>query len=162
MDGSLLANSRKASNRNQPNQRADEPVHPYPEVSDGTNRQMDPPVSPQPSTAVVVPRLCSSSSLDLPMDPTNLQPEGSPLRLSKPENHQPPKGSPMKNLEPHQYRLLNERAELRDRLEKLDAFIHSGAFPCVPPAERERLQRQATYMGDYLGVLNERVEAIEA
>lgn len=68
----------------------------------------------------------------------------------------------MKNLEPHQYRLLNERAELRDRLEKLDAFIHSWAFPCVPPAERERLQRQATYMGDYLGVLNERVKAIEA
>lgn len=25
----------------------------------------------------------------------------------------------MKNLEPHQYRLLNERIELRDRVEKL-------------------------------------------
>ena len=68
----------------------------------------------------------------------------------------------MKNLEPHQYRLLNERAELRDRLEKLDLFIHSDAFPCVPPPECDRLQRQASHMGEYLNVLNERVAAIEA
>lgn len=68
----------------------------------------------------------------------------------------------MKNLEPHQYRLLNERAELRDRLGKLLEFIHCEAFLAVPPAERDRLQRQADHMGGYLNVLNERVEAIEA
>ena len=68
----------------------------------------------------------------------------------------------MKNLEPHQYRLLNERAELRDRLEKLDMFIHSDMFPCVQPPERDRLKRQANHMGEYLNVLNERVAAIEA
>lgn len=68
----------------------------------------------------------------------------------------------MKNLEPHQYRLLNERAELRDRLEKLMAFINCEAFPCVPPLEQDRLKRQANYMGAYLDVLNERVAAIEA
>ena len=68
----------------------------------------------------------------------------------------------MKNLEPHQYRLLNERAELRDRLEKLLTFINCAAFRSVPPAERDRLQRQANHMGEYLNVLNERVEAIEA
>ena len=68
----------------------------------------------------------------------------------------------MKNLETHQYRLLNERAELQDRLEKLDAFIRSDAFPCVPPAERGRLEKQSHLMGEYLNVLNLRVEAIEA
>lgn len=68
----------------------------------------------------------------------------------------------MKNLEPHQYRLLNERAELRDKLGKLLEFIRCEAFPMVPPPERDRLQRQANHMGEYLNVLNERVEAIEA
>ncbi len=68
----------------------------------------------------------------------------------------------MKNLEPHQYRLLNERADLRDRLERLLEFIHCPAFPCVDPAEQKRLRLQADHMGEYLNVLNERVEAIEA
>jgi hypothetical protein len=67
----------------------------------------------------------------------------------------------MKNLEPHQYRLLNERADLRDKLDKLMSFINCEAFPCVPSAERDRLKRQANHMGEYLNVLNERVEAIE-
>ena len=77
-------------------------------------------------------------------------------------NNNPSQEDTLKNLEPHQYRLLNERAELRDRLEKLDLFIHSTAFPNVPPPERDRLQRQANHMGEYLNVLNERVAAIEA
>lgn len=68
----------------------------------------------------------------------------------------------VQNLEPHQYRLLNERAELRDRLEKLDLFIRSESFLMVPPPERDRLKRQANHMGEYLNVLNERVAAIEA
>ena len=68
----------------------------------------------------------------------------------------------MKNLEPHQYRLLNERAELRDKLGRLLEFIRCPAFSAVPPAEQDRLQRQANHMGEYLNVLNERVEAIEA
>ena len=59
-------------------------------------------------------------------------------------------------------KIVNERAELLDRLEKLDAFIHSEDFLCLPPVERERLLRQATYMGKYLNVLNERVAALEA
>jgi hypothetical protein len=68
----------------------------------------------------------------------------------------------MKNLEPHQYRMLNERAELRDRLEKLLAFVNSGSYADVNQDERERLGRQVEHMGDYLAVLNERIEAIEA
>ena len=68
----------------------------------------------------------------------------------------------MKNLEPHQYRLLNERAELRDRLGKLLEFINCPAFPNVDPAEQDRLRVQAIHMGSYLNVLNERVAAIEA
>ena len=77
-------------------------------------------------------------------------------------NNNPSQEDTLKNLEPHQYRLLNERADLRDRLEKLDLFIHSEAFPMVPPPERDRLTRQANHMGEYLNVLNERVAAIEA
>jgi len=68
----------------------------------------------------------------------------------------------MKNLESYQYRLLNERAELRDRLEKLLVFTHSPAYQAAPDDERERLGRQVQHMGGYLGVLNERIEAIEA
>ena len=77
-------------------------------------------------------------------------------------NNIPSQEDTLKNLEPHQYRLLNERAELREKLEKLDLFIHSEAFPMVPPLECDRLQRQANHMGEYLNVLNERVAAIEA
>ena len=77
-------------------------------------------------------------------------------------NNIPSQEDTLKNLEPHQYRLLNERAELREKLEKLDLFIHSEAFPMVPPPECDRLQRQANHMGEYLNVLNERVAAIEA
>lgn len=68
----------------------------------------------------------------------------------------------MKNLEPHQYRLLNERAELGERLHKLLEFIHCPAFPNVDPAEQKRLKLQSDHMGEYLNVLNQRVEAIDA
>jgi len=68
----------------------------------------------------------------------------------------------MKNLEPHQYRVLNERAELRDKLEKLLAFINSPAFSNVELAEQKRLRHQVDCMGEYLNILNERVAAIDA
>ena len=77
-------------------------------------------------------------------------------------NNNPSQEDTLKNLEPHQYRLLNERADLRDKLEKLLAFINCPAFPNVDPAERERLIRQSDLMGSYLNILNERVAAIEA
>lgn len=60
---------------------------------------------------------------------------------------------------PHQQRVVTERQELADNLQKLKAFFANPIFDGLPQAEKERLKRQAVHMGDYLGVLNERIEA---
>ncbi len=66
---------------------------------------------------------------------------------------------------PHQERVITERAELSDKLDKLVLFIDGPnnqpgkVFASLPAAERVRLARQRTYMADYLHVLDERVDA---
>lgn len=57
-------------------------------------------------------------------------------------------------------RLHTERAELQDRLEKLDAFILSDRFDALPNVDRSDLKDQATFMRGYLGVLNRRVSRL--
>ena len=61
---------------------------------------------------------------------------------------------------PHQQRVLDERAELAEKHGKLGIFIeNSPTFALLPVAEKRRLFRQQTYMGLYLDVLQERIEA---
>jgi hypothetical protein len=61
-------------------------------------------------------------------------------------------------MEPHQLRVVVERDELKDKLDKLNAFINSDKFTeLVETEEQHRLMRQANLMSSYLDVLNERI-----
>jgi hypothetical protein len=64
------------------------------------------------------------------------------------------------SLAPHQERVVNEHAELADKVTKLYKFITEGnTFPPLPAAERERLIRQYGLMKSYAAVLLERIAA---
>jgi hypothetical protein len=58
---------------------------------------------------------------------------------------------------PFQQRVVDERNELVDKLQKLMAFIRGPLFANVDPAEQERLNRQSKLMDEYSGVLAERI-----
>lgn len=62
-------------------------------------------------------------------------------------------------MQPYQQRVIDEKAELDDRLAKLQAFWDNPIFTTLPPAERERLERQSRIMQDYSAVLGERIAA---
>lgn len=68
----------------------------------------------------------------------------------------------MTNLQPHQQRVIDEKAELDERIGKLREFICSSPiFKQLPDPERGRLYRQQTAMEAYSGVLGERIAAFE-
>lgn len=59
---------------------------------------------------------------------------------------------------PHQQRVVEEFAQLDERLEKLRTFIDSSpVFATLTDAERVRLRVQADYMAGYARVLTERI-----
>ena len=62
-------------------------------------------------------------------------------------------------LEPHQQRVVDEKAELDERLAKLDTFTHTAAFERLDGDERSRLLEQANLMTRYSAVLRERIAA---
>lgn len=62
-------------------------------------------------------------------------------------------------LAPHQQRVVDERQELEDRINKLRAFIPTDLCMSLPFAERARLARQLKIMLEYSEVLAERIEA---
>lgn len=64
-------------------------------------------------------------------------------------------------MEPHQERVVQEREQLVDRINKLNAFLHSETFAKLDEAERERLSEQSVYMEQYAGVLGRRIEAFK-
>lgn len=66
----------------------------------------------------------------------------------------------VKELQPHQQRVVTERDELNDKLTKLTAFIRRDDFDKVVPvlAERARLINQSNAMRQYLMILNERIK----
>ncbi len=60
---------------------------------------------------------------------------------------------------PHQQRVVDEAAELLDRLNKLRAFIESNAmFQKLPYDEQGRLKIQRFIMQEYHGVLMDRID----
>lgn len=67
----------------------------------------------------------------------------------------------MADLQPFQQRVVDERNELAERLNKLNAFMDSASFTdgSVAYDERRRLRRQAEAMSPYLAILNERIGA---
>ena len=62
-------------------------------------------------------------------------------------------------LEPHQQRVVDEKAELDERLDKLDVFFSGPIFTTLPEAEQQRLGRQAVAMRSYSEILSERIAA---
>lgn len=68
------------------------------------------------------------------------------------------------SLPPHQQRVLDEKRELDEKLQKLTAFISSEKFTTIvqDEAERGRLVCQEETMKDYSAILAERIEAFDA
>lgn len=60
-------------------------------------------------------------------------------------------------MEPFEQRLINEHAELEDRLNKLDKFIGTPTFDGLEPSEKSLLLAQKACMTGYYGVLTVRL-----
>ena len=66
----------------------------------------------------------------------------------------------MKNMQPHQQRVVVEKNELDDKLTKLSQFIDgSSTFKSLSVQERERLMQQRDVMGSYSKILGDRIAA---
>ena len=59
----------------------------------------------------------------------------------------------------YQQRVVTEKQELDEKLEKLNAFGRGDVFPTLPEEEQERLIRQSKIMDQYSVVLGERIAA---
>lgn len=65
--------------------------------------------------------------------------------------------APASTLEPHQQRVVGEKAELDERLAKLHAFLKTGVFKSLPDEDQIMLDRQATAMSILSGILKARI-----
>lgn len=65
------------------------------------------------------------------------------------------------DLQPHQQRVIDECAELQDKLKKLDAFLAGERFMSVPEPEKKRLFLQRHIMTAYALTLEQRIAAFE-
>lgn len=59
---------------------------------------------------------------------------------------------------PHQQRVVDEKSELDEKLSKLDAFLRTDTFKSLRNEEQILLDRQATAMRIYSGILGERIK----
>ena len=57
-------------------------------------------------------------------------------------------------------RLVEEKAQLEEKLDKLDAFLVSEKVKAVDDVQKALLQVQATAMNTYLQCLKERIERL--
>ena len=64
-----------------------------------------------------------------------------------------------KQLAPHQQRVVDEKRELDERREKLDAFYSNPVFHGLPESEQSLLLRQGVAMRTYSEILGERIAA---
>lgn len=64
------------------------------------------------------------------------------------------------SLLPHQQRVITERNELGEKLEKLSAFLGTPTFDKLDREEQFRLVRQRDAMRAYYGILGERIGPI--
>lgn len=68
----------------------------------------------------------------------------------------------MSTLQPHQQRVIDEKAALDEKIVKLADFIVTTiAYKHLPSAEKDRLHRQHKAMLEYSSVLRERIEAFQ-
>lgn len=60
-------------------------------------------------------------------------------------------------MEAHQERVITEKADLDEKIEKLRAFFTTSLFGGLDGEEQDRLSRQFGYMCSYSAVLGERI-----
>lgn len=65
-------------------------------------------------------------------------------------------------MQPHQERVIVEKADLDAKRVALQIFMAGSFFPTLSDADQNRLRRQALHMTDYSNVLGERIEAFTA
>jgi hypothetical protein len=65
----------------------------------------------------------------------------------------------IKELQPHQQRVVSEKTELDERLNKLLAFTSTPIYLTLPKPDRDLLLEQAGYMQAYSNVLGQRIAA---
>lgn len=64
------------------------------------------------------------------------------------------------NYQPHQQRVIDEKAELDKKANALSQFIgHSAIFETLDPAEQERMKEQNDVMWQYSEILGARIAA---
>ena len=61
-------------------------------------------------------------------------------------------------MQPHQQRVVDEKNELGERLEKLLDFIGTDFYKRLPEKDKELLFFQSQIMEDYFEVLEQRIE----
>jgi predicted NUDIX family phosphoesterase len=61
----------------------------------------------------------------------------------------------------YQVRVIEEKDDLDDRLDRLNAFLDSPQFDDVDPAERERMLKQRNCMAELSAILGERIDAFQ-
>lgn len=63
-------------------------------------------------------------------------------------------------MQPHQERVIQEKADLEEKLDKLNQFIildKSGQYAKLDLEDKMHLNRQASIMRDYIYVLTQRI-----
>lgn len=60
-------------------------------------------------------------------------------------------------MQPHQERVVAEKAELDDKIAKLEIFLDGKVFPNLPEDEQARLHDQFQFMTQYSDVLGARI-----
>lgn len=61
-------------------------------------------------------------------------------------------------MKPHEERVIAEKDELREKLIKLDEFMHTDTFGDLYQTDQELLMEQREHMANYLEVLHLRIE----
>jgi hypothetical protein len=65
----------------------------------------------------------------------------------------------IKQLQPHEQRVVAEKADLDGRIHRLGLFFDTPLYASLDYAERDRQQRQYTAMQTYSNILQERIVA---
>lgn len=60
-------------------------------------------------------------------------------------------------MRPHQERVIAESNDLREKMNKLEAFIGGEAFKDLDASDKDLLMRQHVFMGAYLDILRQRI-----
>lgn len=64
-------------------------------------------------------------------------------------------------MKPHQERVIQEKLELDEKRNKLQAFIDGDVFKTIDGTEQLRLRQQIWVMGLYSQILGERIAAFK-